>query len=99
MDYDTDGDAGPKQMVVHHVDVKSVYLHGLLKEEIYMNQPKGFLIAGMEHFACKLQRSLYGLKQEARLLNKSIHALLSRLCRSSFHSTSKSKSSVESIKK
>lgn len=71
--------AGYKQMMVHHVDVKSAYLNGQLKEEIYMYQPKGFVVPGKEHLVCKLQRSLYGLKQAARVWNETIHALLLEL--------------------
>ena len=45
------------------VDVKTTYLHSDLKEEIYMEQPKGFVATGQEHLVCRLRKSLYGLKQ------------------------------------
>ena len=35
--------AASKRWEVHHMDVKSAFLHGDLKEEIYMKQPKGFI--------------------------------------------------------
>ena len=48
------------------VDVKTAFLHGELEEEIYMDQPEGFIVPGKEKFVCKLKRSLYGLKQSPR---------------------------------
>ena len=48
------------------LDVKTAFLHGDLDEEIYMVQPDGFKAVGKEDWVCKLQRSLYGLKQSPR---------------------------------
>jgi hypothetical protein len=48
------------------LDVKTVFLHGDLEEEIYMSQPDGFKVTGKENWACKLKKSLYGLKQSPR---------------------------------
>ena len=45
------------------LDVKIAFLHGDLEDEIDMSQPHGFKVAGMENWACKLKKSLYGLKQ------------------------------------
>ena len=45
------------------MDVKLAYLHGVLEEEIYMEQPEGFVAQGDEHKVCRLVHSLYGLKQ------------------------------------
>ena len=48
------------------MDVKTTFLHGDLEEEIYITQPYGFKVAGKENWVCKLNKSLYGLKQSPR---------------------------------
>ena len=48
---------------IHQMDVKTTFLNGDLEEEIYMDQPEGFVESGQESKVCKLTKSLYGLKQ------------------------------------
>ena len=50
------------------MDVKTVFLNGNLTEEVYMTQPEGFT-SGSGSKVCKLQRSIYGLKQTFRSWN------------------------------
>ena len=51
---------------LEQLDVKMAFLHGNLEENIYMSQPKGFIVQGQESLVCKLRKSLYGLKQVPR---------------------------------
>jgi hypothetical protein len=51
---------------IHQMDVKTAFLNGELEEDIYMDQPQGFVQDGKKHFVCKLKRSLYELKQSPR---------------------------------
>ena len=43
----------------HQMDVKTTFLNGELNEEIYMEQPKGFIFPGQEKKVCRLVKSLY----------------------------------------
>nr|GEW04423.1 retrotransposon protein, putative, Ty1-copia subclass [Tanacetum cinerariifolium] len=52
------------------IDVKSAFLNGYLDEDIYMVQPKGFVDLNHPRKVCKLQRSIYGLKQASKCWNK-----------------------------
>ena len=47
---------------VHHMDVKSAFLNGDLKEEVYVQQPPGFVVAGEEGKVYLLRKALYGLR-------------------------------------
>jgi len=48
---------------LQQMDVKIVFLSEDLEENIYMEQPMGFLVKGKEHIVCKLKKSIYELKQ------------------------------------
>jgi hypothetical protein len=50
-------------LIVHQMYIKTRFLNGELDEEIYMEQPTGFIANGQEGMVCKLLKSLYGLKQ------------------------------------
>ena len=54
---------------IWQMDVKTAFLNGRLEESIYMIQPEGFIAKGQKHRVCKLQRSIYGLKQASRSWN------------------------------
>lgn len=51
---------------LHQMDVKTAFLNSDLDENIYMEQPLGFVEEGKDHLVCKLGKSIYGLKQASR---------------------------------
>nr|GFA54784.1 zinc finger, CCHC-type [Tanacetum cinerariifolium] len=55
---------------IWQMDVKTVFLNGYLNEEVYMEQPEGFVNPKYPNRVCKLKRSIYGLKQASMQLNK-----------------------------
>ena len=54
---------------IWQMDVKTEFLNGFLKEELYMMQPEGFVDPKNADKVCKLQRSIYGLVQASRSWN------------------------------
>jgi len=68
--------AALEDMEIHQMDVKTTFFNDELEEEIYMEQPQGFVHQGSEHLVCKLHKSLYGLKQSPRELNQKLYAFL-----------------------
>ena len=63
-----------KHWEVHHMDVKSDFLHGDIHEDIYMKHIYGYIID--PSLVCKLNNSLYGLKQALREWYSKMDALL-----------------------
>ena len=51
---------------LHQLDIKNVFLHGDLQEEVYIEQPLGFVAQREIGKVCRLRKSLYGLKQSPR---------------------------------
>jgi len=60
-------------MEVHQMDFKNhFFFYGELEEEIYMEQPEGFVIHGQETKICKLDKSVYDLKKSMNYATKSL---------------------------
>ena len=51
---------------LEQLDVKIAFLNGELEEQIYMSQPKGFIVLDKKDHICLLKKSLYGLKKSPR---------------------------------
>ncbi|KAG5674480.1 hypothetical protein PVAND_004448 [Polypedilum vanderplanki] len=62
--------SGRRKYYVKQFDIKTAFLNGELKEEIYLKQPPGYEINDQ---VLRLKKSLYGLKQAARVWNQTIH--------------------------
>ena len=71
--------AASKFWEIHHLDVKTAFLHGVLKEEVYVTQPEGFEIKGEEDKVYILRKALYGLRQAPRAWNIKLNDILKGL--------------------
>jgi hypothetical protein len=60
------------------LDVQNAFIHGVLEEEIYMQQPLGYEDKESPHFVCKLDKAIYGVKQAPRVW----YSRLSSSCKS-----------------
>ena len=62
---------------VFQMDVKSAFLNGDLEEEVYIEQPDGFILGNDPNLVCRLKKALYGLKKAPRAwyyrLDKYLH--------------------------
>ncbi|GJS87178.1 copia protein [Tanacetum coccineum] len=73
--------AASKNMVIYQMDVKTAFLNGELKEEVYVSQPEGFVDPDHPIHVYRLKKTLYGLKQAPRaypggiFINQSKYAL------------------------
>ncbi|KAG7533498.1 Zinc finger CCHC-type [Arabidopsis thaliana x Arabidopsis arenosa] len=64
---------------IHHLDVKTAFLHGELKETVFVSQPEGFEKKGYEEKVYKLNKALYGLRQAPRAWNNKLNHILCEL--------------------
>lgn len=67
-----------KNFVVHQMDVKTAYLNANIDCELFVEQPEGFVKTNKsgDQLVCRLNKSLYGLKQSGRNWNNVLHDFL-----------------------
>ena len=65
--------AASRDLDIMQFDVTSAYLHGNLKEVLYMEQPDGYAAPGKENWVRRLKKGLYGLVQAGRTWNEELH--------------------------
>ena len=58
------------------MDVKTAFLNGFLDEEVYMDQPEGFVLPRNERKVCKLVKSFYGLKQKPKQWHEKFYIVI-----------------------
>ena len=68
--------AASRAWPVHQLDVSNAFLHGHLDEQVFCQQPTGFVDTDYPDHVCLLSRSLYGLKQASRAWYQRIAAFL-----------------------
>ncbi|GJV19765.1 retrovirus-related pol polyprotein from transposon TNT 1-94 [Tanacetum coccineum] len=56
-----------KNMIIYHMDVKTAFQNGELKEEVYVSQPEGFVDLDHPTHVYRLKKALYGIKQAPRM--------------------------------
>lgn len=71
--------AASENLDLQQMDVKSVYLNRIITEDTYMSQPEGYVMKGREDMACKLNKSIYGLKQSGRKWYQRLDASLLKM--------------------
>ncbi|BBG98940.1 multidrug resistance-associated protein 9 [Prunus dulcis] len=70
--------AAQKEWNLYQLDVKSAFQNGVLKEEVYVEQPQGFVKENEEIRVYKLNKALYGLKQAPRAWYDEIDSYFNR---------------------
>ncbi|RWR98561.1 hypothetical protein B4U79_05827, partial [Dinothrombium tinctorium] len=71
--------AASMNLEIHQMDVNTAFLYGELNEELYMEQPEGYIREDTNHLVCRLKKSIYGLKQAPRSWNKKLHKFLEKM--------------------
>jgi hypothetical protein len=65
-----------RSVKIHQFDVKSAYLHGTMKEKVWVMQPEGFEEPRKEHLALPLLKALYSTKQGGNKWQKTLYEFM-----------------------
>jgi len=69
-----------QDLELEQLDDKIAFLHGELEEQIFMQQPEGFIVPRKEDYVCHLKKSLYGLKQSPKQWYKRFDSFMIGQC-------------------
>jgi hypothetical protein len=64
---------------IHQMDVKTIFLNGIIEEEVYIEHPHGFEVHGSDSHVCRLKKAFYGLKQSPRAWYSRIDTYLQQM--------------------
>ena len=64
---------------IRHLDIKTAFLHGELKETVYVKQHEGFVVKGAEGKVYRLHKALNGQRQAPRVWNNKLNEILTEL--------------------
>ncbi|GFP88646.1 copia protein [Phtheirospermum japonicum] len=71
-DGEVDSIAVSRSWEIQQVDINNAFLHGTLQETIYMTQPQGYVDSAFPNHVCKLNKTIYGLKQAPKSWNDTL---------------------------
>ena len=71
--------ASTMKWALHQMDVKTTFLNGVIKEEVYIEHPQVFEVKDKETHVCKLKKAIYGLKQAPRAWYGRIYSFLTSM--------------------
>ncbi|GKA68272.1 retrovirus-related pol polyprotein from transposon TNT 1-94 [Tanacetum coccineum] len=89
--------AAHMNMVVYQMDVKTAFLNGNLREEVYISQPDGFVDKDNQNHMYKLKKALYGLKQAPRVCRPDLQFAICMCARYQAQPTEKHLNAVKRI--
>eukprot|EP00253_Pinus_taeda_P035481 PITA_35481 len=73
---------------LHQMDVKTVFLNGNVEQEVYVEQPEGFILHNKDSHVCRLRKGLYDLKHSPRVWYETMDNFLKHLGFQSSHADS-----------
>nr|GEW20717.1 retrovirus-related Pol polyprotein from transposon TNT 1-94 [Tanacetum cinerariifolium] len=88
--------AASKNMTIYHMDVKTAFLYGELKEEVYVSQPEGFVNPNHLTHVYRLKKALYGLKHAPQACRPD---LVFAVCMYARYQASPTKKHLEALKR
>jgi hypothetical protein len=70
--------AAVRDLEIVLLDATTAFLNGVVEDEIYIAQPEGYVVVGLESDVCRLNKGIYGICQASRIWNQLLHTTLIR---------------------